>query len=216
MPETTPLPNDPVTRTPEGEILNQTQTQTSSPPEKPNEPAPTTEAGAPADYTAFTAPEGATLDPKSIESATAIFKELGLSQSQAQRLVDYQLGRDTELSGKSAETYNQMRTDWRKQVETHPTLGGQKLDETKAEIGKAIASLPSKLQADFKDAMNLTGAGDHPAVVEAFYTLAKQVNEGQHVSGNGPGADGQTRPGTEIRPSRAAAMFPNLPTSAPH
>ena len=215
MPET-PQANDPATRSPEGTILDQTSSQMQTPTEQSNaSPNPAPEPK-PAEYTAFTAPEGSELDPKAIEGATAIFKELGLSQSQAQKLIDWGASREAANSGKGAETYNQMRTDWRSQIEAHPTLGGAKLDETKAEIGKAIATLPPKLQTAFKDAMNLTGAGDHPAVVEAFYTLAKNVNEGQHVSGGNPSEEGQRRPGTESRPSAAAAMFPSLPSSATH
>jgi len=213
MPETQPLANDPASRTQEGTILDQshtnTETTTNANPNTPAEPKP-----APAEYTPFTAPEGSSLDPKAIEGATALFREFGLDQSQAQKLIDWGASREKETAGKSAEVYNQMRTDWRSQVEAHPTLGGAKLDETRAEIGKAIATLPPKLQTAFKDAMNLTGAGDHPAVVEAFYTLAKSVNEGQHVAGAGPSEAGQVKPGTSVRPSPAQSMFPNLPTMA--
>lgn len=110
--------------------------------------------------------------------------------------------------------YTKMRTDWRSQVENHPQLGGERLQETLGVINKAISTLPPKLQTDFKAALDYTGAGDNPAVVEVFYNLAKSVTEGQHVSGSGPSTEGQNASGKSIRPTAATAMFPNLPSAS--
>ena len=218
MPETSPAANSPEARTTEGTILDQSQQTSPTPTEIPtNEATPagqTTPPSGPPDKYNLTPPEGSALDSTAIESASSLFKELGLTNAQAQKVVDFAASRDTELSSKSAKVYNDMRSEWRSQVESDPQIGGQQLDATKAEIGKAMATLPPKLQADFKDAMNLTGAGDHPAVVKAFYTLAKSINEGQHVSGGTPSTEGQIRPGTAAKPSAAAAMFPNLPSAS--
>ena len=216
MPETPPAANSPEARTPEGTILDQSQpTQSSTPTETPtNEPAPAGSTSQVPDHYDLKPPEGSALDAAAIESASSLFKELGLTNPQAQKLLDFAAGRDREVGDKSAKVYNDMRADWRSQVEADPQLGGQNLDATKAEIGKAIATLPPKLQADFKDAMNLTGAGDHPAVVKAFYTLAKSVNEGSHVTGGAPSPEGQRNPAAPARPSPAASMFPNLPSAS--
>lgn len=217
MPETTaPAANSTEARTPDGTILDQSQgnnSTTTTPQEtSTSDPAPAQDSGPPADYT-LTPPEGSNLDPKAIEGATAIFKELGLTQDQAQKLVEWGAKRETDSGNKSLETYNQMRTGWRAEVEADPEIGGGKLDATKAEIGKAIATLPPKLAQEFKDAMTLTGAGDHPAVVKTFLALAKSVNEGSHVTGGTPSVEGQRDPSKPARPSPAASMFPNLPTA---
>lgn len=179
-------------------------------------PAPTTQS-APTEYTPFTAPEGSTLDPKAIEGATAIFRELGLDQSQAQKLIDWGAKREVEAGTKGAEAYNQMRLDWRSQAEADLNAnyaGG--VEQAKSDIAKAIATLPPKLQTEFKDAMTLTGAGDNPAIIKGFLQFVKGVIEGQHVSGNGPSTLGQTNPATPARPSAAQSMFPTLPSSTPH
>src|SRR5579863_3544340 len=110
--------NDEAARSPTGEILDQAttpattetkpsgdQTQTTETQSKPDtttepakdgstvltakdktEPKP---SAAPDKYTDFKAPDGYTLDPATIEAATPIFKELGLSQDAAQKLVDF-------------------------------------------------------------------------------------------------------------------------------
>ncbi len=218
MPET-PQANTPEARTTEGAILDQSQTTQTTEPTPNADPNPPAEPqAAPSEYTPFTAPEGSALDPKAIEGATAIFRELGLSQSQAQKLVDWGANREKESTSKSAEAYNNTRTEWRNKTESDPIItsyeGG--IDGVKADIGKAINTLPPKLQTELRDALTLTGAGDHPAVVKAFLAFAKSVNEGQHVSGSGPSEEGQTKSGAATRPSAAAAMFPNLPSSVTH
>jgi hypothetical protein len=111
-----------------------------------------------------------------------------------------------------------MRTEWRTQTESDPMLTGYKggLEGALADISKAIATFPPKLQTEFKDAMTLTGAGDNPAIVKGFLTLAKERIEGQHVSGSGPSEEGQRRPGEVSRPSAAQAMFPTLPSASTH
>src|SRR5437879_843733 len=100
-----PLPNDSAARSPTGEILEPSQIQattpeaktpattptslepTSTPPKDPAKPADA--AKAPEAYTDFTAPEGYTLDAKTIDAVMPIFKELGLTQDQAQKLVTF-------------------------------------------------------------------------------------------------------------------------------
>ena len=84
-PTPTPLANDQASRTETGEIIDRSAT----PPT--NEPAaePKPGSAAPESYTDFSVPEGHTLDAAAIESATPLFRELGLSQDQAQKLVDF-------------------------------------------------------------------------------------------------------------------------------
>ena len=57
--------------------------------------------------------------------------------------------------------------------------------------------------------MNVTGAGNHPAFVRAFWKLAQQVTEGGHVAGRGPSPEGQKAPG-EMPRTAASTLYPNL------
>lgn len=233
----TPLPNDAAARSPTGEILDQTANQpkdpsltttpTSDTPAKTPEPvvdkdgkpveAKAPDAKAPDAYAAFKAPENYTLDPKAVEAALPVFKELGLTQDQAQRLVDLQTAREIELAKAPNATMEAMRTDWRTKVSTDPELAkavnGDKtgLDAVKLDIGRALTHLPANEAADFRSAMDLTGAGDHPAFVKAFWKLSQLVTEGKHVTGGGPSPMGQKAPGVADRPSAGKALFPNLP-----
>jgi hypothetical protein len=199
--------NTPEARTPTGDLIDQ------GTPAVPVDPTlAATEAKPPVvpETYDFKAPEGYTLDPKVIETASPIFKELGLTQEQAQKLVDFQTKLTADSNKEMSSLIEKTRADWVAQVKADKDIGN-KLPEVTAEIGKAKALLPADVRAAFDDAMNLTGAGDHPAFVKAFYLLAKQVNEGKPVTGAGPSPAGQTPNGAITKPTLAGAMYPNLP-----
>ena len=205
-PTNPPLANDPAARTETGEIIDRSAT----PPANEPAPEPKSESAAPVTYTDFSVPEGHTLDAATLESATPIFRELGLSQDQAQKLVDFYSAKIGEINSANEGFMEQMRTEWRNQLKEDKEIGG-KLDAVKVDIGRALDRIPAEVRTAYKEAMDLTGAGDNPAIIKAMYSLAQLVNEGTPVRGDGPSAHGQSRTGVETRPSAASAMYPNLP-----
>lgn len=231
-----PLPNDAAARSPTGEILEPSQIPTPPPAKAPDgTPAPTSTspdpaakpadgkdpakpaAGAPETYADFTAPEGYTLDKAAIDAATPIFKELGLSQEAAQKLVAFHASQMIEAAKAPQATYEATRTEWQTKVKSDPELtaavsGGKTgLEAVKLDIGRALNALgDAGLAAEFKAAMDLTGAGDHPAFVKTLWKLSSFITEGKPVQGTGPSPHGQRAPGTTDRPSPAQALYPNL------
>ena len=206
---TTPPPemNTPEARTPDGTIIDQSKPPEAAPVEAKTEEAKP--AGAPETYADFVIPEGATVDKAAINAATPIFKELGLSQDQAQKLVDLYPKLTGDIVKANNDAYNAMREGWVSELKADKDIGSR-LDHVSAEIGKLKARMPAEMQASFNEAMNLTGAGDHPAVVKMLFEFTKLVNEGSHVAGGGPSEHGQNRSGQSKRPSLAGAMYPNL------
>lgn len=227
---TEPLGNSPTARNPDGSLVspgtnqsststNQTQesqaaqAQTSNT-EKPLAAAETkaadTPQGAPEKYEAFKAPEGWEFHADRMEPVLATFKELNLSQDQAQRLVDIYGAEMVKAIEEPFNQFTEMRNGWRNELINNPELGNGKDNlkpEVLATIGRAIDSLPNA--AEFREAMAVTGAGDNPAFVKAFYALAKRSGEGTQVRGGNPSPAGQTAPGS--RPATAAsAMYPHL------
>ena len=78
--------------------------------DKPTDDGPKDEAqqGAPEAYTEFTVPEGYKLEGERLEQTQALFKELGLSQDKAQKLVDKFCelsGTDSSALGQAVMTY---------------------------------------------------------------------------------------------------------------
>lgn len=195
-----------------------TQTTTEQTVDKDGKPVekPAAPAGVPERYE-FTAPDNYTLDAKLIDAVTPIFKEAGLSQETAQKLFDFHTNAMIEAAKAPATAVETMRTDWRAKVtadtEMKAAVNGDKtgLDAVKLDIGRALTHLPPALATEFKAAMDLTGAGDHPAFVKAMWKFSQLIGEGKHVNGAGPSPAGQVAPGAPTRPSGAKAMFPNLP-----
>lgn len=205
----TPLANSQEARTETGEIIDRSK-PTEPAGDKPAPAATDKPVGAPEAYSDFSIPEGHTLDAATLESATPIFRELGLSQDQAQKLVDFYSAKIGEINSQNESFMEQMRTEWRNQLKEDKDIGG-KLDAVKVNVGRALDRMPEGIREPFKEAMNLTGAGDHPAVIKAMNYFAELVNEGTPVRGDNPSPHGQSRTGVETRPSAASAMYPNLP-----
>lgn len=238
-----PLANDDQARSPTGEILDVRPAATPTPDPTPAPtptptptptavttdpapiPAPTPKPGetppaAPEAYTDFKAPEGHTLDKATIDKVIPIFKELGLNQDAAQKLVDLYAVQQIEAAKAPGATYEALRTDWRSKVNADPeikayaTEGKTGLDAIKVDIGRALGTLDPTLATEFKAAMDLTGAGDHPAFVKAFWKLSQGITEGKHVAGRGPSPQGQRDPSKAEKPTAAQAMYPTNPSAA--
>jgi hypothetical protein len=215
-----PLPNSPEARTADGTLKDagasptstqstESRTDGTTPTTTPEpKPGDTPKPVVPETYT-FKAPDGREFDKPTIDRATPIFKELGLDQAGAQKLVDIW----NEQTERQLKAVNDMRADWRESINKDKDMSG-KLEQIKVDIGRmkdSIFANNADARSAFEDAMNLTGAGDHPAIVKAWWKASEAFREGQHVSGGGPSGHGQTQSGTVERPSAAAAMYPNLP-----
>lgn len=171
---------------------------------------PPGKAGAPEAYADFTAPEGFEIDPTALAEATPIFKELGLDQAKAQKLVDFYAKQSQQAAEAPMKLWQDTQKDWVDSIKADPEIGG-KLDTVRATVAKVIDSLGPELAADFRQAMDFTGAGNNPAFVKVMFKLAAQLTEGGFVRGGNPSAGGQ---GNQGRPTSAAqALYPNLPSA---
>ena len=178
--------------------------------EKPKEGEKAKEPeGVPEKYE-FKAPEGYELDEKLIGTASEMFKELGLSQAQADKLFSFYTTEALKNFDAPFEKYQEIRTGWRNDILADRTIADGKdlLPEAKASIGRAIDGLGPDLAAKFREAMDFTGAGDNPAFVRAILSWANLSTEGRPVKGAGPSAEGQKGKAEPI--SAAHALYPNL------
>lgn len=216
-----PLPNSPEAREADG-TLKPAPTLTSASSETTKETPPSTDTtketpepeakvegekpAVPEKYE-FTAPEGQELDEKFTGEVSAIFKEAGLTQELAAKLNKLYNDKIAGLAAAPQQAYEQMRTGWRNETTSDPTLGnGTDLKpEVKAVLGRAIDSMGAAA-APFREAMDLIGAGDHPAVIRGLFALAKRVGEGTAVKGNGPAPVKDPAKPTSV----AHALYPNL------
>lgn len=166
--------------------------------------------GAPEKYEAYKLPDGVELAEATVVEANQVFKTLGLSQTQAQQLVDFHVKTLQAAQDAPLNTWKQQQETWQTELKNHPTLGG-KLSEVKATVSKAIDTIAgADLGAKFRQVMDFTGAGNNPVFAEVMYKLASLVTEGGHVAGGGPSGEGQKQPGAAPQ-TAAHVLYPKLP-----
>ncbi len=174
-----------------------------------------TPLGAPEKYADWKLPDGYSLDAGVGEAGGKIFKELNLTQDQSQKLVDFYTEHSIKSSKENQDFWDKTKSDWREGLKNDPQIG--KLVGSDGNFGpdsplvrtvnQALDGLQDPaLVANFKAAMELTGAGDNPAFVRVLHALASKVTEGTSY------ARGEPSKVAQARPSAAAAMYPHLPT----
>jgi hypothetical protein len=192
-------------------LLNEEEPKATEPKPEPkteDKPKDVEAPGAPEKYSDFKLPDGVELSPEVVTEVSALFKEMNLSQTQAQKLVDFHSktleATAAAVSKTSIDAWLAQKATWRSEIKADPEIGG-KLGEVKASIGKMYDTLGNPtLVKEFKAAMDLTGAGDNPAFIKLFNKLAERLGEGTPVTGDTP----KPKPG-----SPAQALYPNLPSA---
>ncbi len=155
----------------------------------------------------FKLPENFVVTDAQNTAIQKLFKDQGLSQTQAQAMVDHYAQLSQAAANEMKETYIAQRKEWQNAVMADKELGPN-LKEIKTDVARMVDGLgDAALAKDFRAAMDLTGAGDHPAFVKLFSRLAKKFGEGKPVTG---GVAEVTKPGAAARPSAASALYPNL------
>lgn len=223
----TPAVNEPGARTETGELKpqdsttpEQTTDSTTAFTETKKEIQPSTDTqtevkdpklaavGAPEKYEDFTLPEGVKLEGDQLIAATDLFKGLNLNQAGAQSLIDFHTAQMAAAVAAPEAAYKEMTEGWRTAAQADPEIGPHTA-KIKADLGKALDTLgDAKLVTDFKEAMNLTGVGDHPAFIKVMAKWASRVIEPSHITGAGP----VVPKAPDAKPaSIASAMYPNLP-----
>lgn len=138
--------------------------------------------GAPEQYADFKMPEGFTLEGEMKEKVTGLFRELNLSQENAQKLIDYATERDLANKEAMLNDLAARRKEWRSTLRARPNF---EADLALARKGmKALVQTPEGAEL-FKDSW----MSDHPAVFDMFVRAGKLVAEDSFDNQNGGGAE---------------------------
>lgn len=164
----------------------------------------------PEKYEAFKVPEGFVLDEAVAAKAGELFKGLGLTQEAGQKLVDFYAEQAKTAAEEPYKAWADQQKEWKDEITK--TYNDTQLGEIKSNFSKMLAATVDPTVAkEFREAMDFTGAGNHPAFVKLFDKLSKLLGEGGHFAGKNPSPEGQKRPGDAPR-SAASAIYPNLPS----
>ena len=125
----------------------------------------------------FTPPEGQELDANALSVFEPIAKELGLTQEQAQKLVDIY----PQIQQQQAEAWSKQVAEWGEQVKADKEIGGDKFN---ASVGLAQRALDQFGNPELREYLNASGLGNHPALVRFCAKVGKSMAEDSFVVPN--------------------------------
>lgn len=208
---------------PTNTVTSQTQTPTTDGGQTPaagaagvfGSPAPQTppaepKTKAPESYQPFTLPAEMPAENPQVKEALAeaggLFRELGLTQEQGQKLIDlhakHWLGGMLNQQELFEQELDRRVAQWGEQTKAHPEFGGTRLNESLASVRRAIAHLGGEKLAHALD--KETGLINHPEVFAAFARAGKLFAEDQFVGGSPAGAP------TDSPSAMAARVYPGM------
>jgi hypothetical protein len=159
---------------PEDSILGSEPGAEQQPEQQPQQQPVAEDAIARPAYGEFTLPEGVTANAESLKPATELFAETGLNQEQAQKFIDLAMARESAAAHRSVQAFVDLQNQWVSEIKADPDIGGDRLKASLASAGRAIDRLGIP---GLREALNFTGAGNHPAVVKAFVRLGQMISE---------------------------------------
>lgn len=150
-------------------------------------------------------PEGFTVVPEQATEFESILNDPSLSRAQlAQKLVDFQAKNlaalTTGLSEKGKTDWEGLQDNWRELCQKDPAIGGDNLPKAEAAMGRLLDTYGDR---ETRAIFDLTGAGNHPAMVKFLVKIAAKLNESGPTPPPNPGSTGR---------DAASIMFPSMKT----
>ena len=127
-------------------------------------------------------PEGYALSEQQLAEVSPLFKDLGLTQEQADKLVAFDDKRALAAEQAGLEQRQGLVTGWEKSLREDATFGGANFDANVGVAQKALAQFGSP---ELSTMLKESGLGSHPEVVRLFHRIGQQLAEGQLHSGSG-------------------------------
>lgn len=131
----------------------------------------------PKEYT-LKLPEKSPLDESASQRIAAYAKERGLTNEQAQELLNRESEAVSNYAKAQTETYQKEIDGWKAKVSSDKEIGGEAFQKN-VELAKRVVDRFGS--EDFKKALNDTGLGNHPELVRVFFKIGKLMSEDQLV-----------------------------------
>jgi hypothetical protein len=149
---------------------------------------------APLTYSDFTLPEGVEVDAETMSEAHALLGEMKLPQEQAQRLVDFYAGKIRRFGDAQTENWVKLNEKWVGEFKADKEIGGDRIQETVAAATRAMDRFGTP---GLREALILTGAGNHPEVIRFVARIGRATAEDRFVAAAGASA-GSSRSAAEV------------------
>lgn len=156
--------------------------------------------GAPEKYE-FKVPDGVQLDEALITEFTPVAKELNLDNASAQKLVDLYTKTRAADTQKLYDAWAQTHEKWVGDAKADKEFGGANFDASIAIAKKAMTAAVLGGGEKLVEALNVTGAGNHPEVIRFFYKVGKLMSDDKFDTG-------KSQSGAPV--DKAAALYPSM------
>lgn len=123
--------------------------------------------GAPEKYD-LKLPEKSALDASAIERIAAYAKEQGLTNEEAQGLLEIESEAVSRYAQAQAEQVKSKVEGWKADVRKDKEIGGEAFEKNVELAKRVVERFASE---DFKKALNETGLGNHPELVRVFFKI---------------------------------------------
>ena len=129
---------------------------------------------APESYADFDMPEGIEVDQELLGKALPVFKELNLSQDQAQKLVDLQAQTAQETTEALSQQHVDTVNDWKTALHADKEIGGDNLNQSLAD---AKLFLKTHGDAETIKYLDESGLSNHPGLLKMFSKSGSLMRE---------------------------------------
>ena len=126
-------------------------------------------------YADFNFPEETKVDKGLLKSAVWQFKKLGLTQEQAQGMVDMSTEVISAIAGAQQRDWDKMTAAWAHEVRNDPELGGYNYHQTIAQAERVLKRFDRS--GTLTDFLITTKAGNHPALIRFLVNIDSIVAE---------------------------------------
>lgn len=127
-------------------------------------------------------PEGSVLKPSDIERVSSYAKEQGLSQDQAQKVLELEHAATASYAKALDAEFKAKQESWIQTSTNDPEIGGAAFKENAELAYRAVQKFATP---EFVKALETTGLGNHPELVRTFLRIGKAM-----------GSDSLVRPGS--------------------
>lgn len=134
------------------------------------------------------APEGFTIDETVMAEADPIFRDIGLTNDQANKLMPLAGKFAERIAAQQNDAFQAMKTDWAKAAKKDPELGGANWSETENLVAKALDAFGAPKDSEFRSLLNETGLGNHPEMLRMFRKIGAQIGDGGELARSDTGA----------------------------
>lgn len=151
----------------------------------------------------FKMPDGMEMNESLANAISPVFKDLGLTQQQADKLTGAYAEVQAQAAAHSQELFTNQLKSWKEELEKDKTFGGDSFSENSGQVANFVQStVPAEIKDEVISFLNETGAGNHPGLVKYFHHLSKTFSVSEDVPGSGQAFSQRGK-------SREERMYPN-------